>query len=229
MPADAPVTATTFPLSAMRPCCPRAHGPPMRAPLTVSPVVQPRDRAASPPARAAPRRPLQRRHRVAARRCPGQAARRPLLRRHRGAARECAGKRQSAASATASRCCPGDVRPPDPVAARRRRRAARGGTRVRARWLACTGMHALEPEEAEVKAAGGVVAPRGRARSPSSTAPATTTGRCPRASSTRARAGRRPRCARSGRRPGCAARSAPSSRRSSTTTARAAPRPSATG
>jgi len=28
---------------------------------------------------------------------------------------------------------------------------------VRARWLACTGMHALDPEAAEVKASGGVV------------------------------------------------------------------------
>ena len=74
----------------------------------------------------------------------------------------------------------------------------------------------VDPEAAEVKAAGGVVWRRGEDGSSSSsrTAPATTTGRCPRASSTRASAGRRRRCARSRRRSGCAAASARSSSRS---------------
>ena len=59
------------------------------------------------------------------------------------------------------------------------------------------------------------LAARGRAgsRSRSCTARATTTGRCPRASSTPARAGRRPPCARSRRRSGCAAGSGASCRR----------------
>ena len=56
-----------------------------------------------------------------------------------------------------------------------------------------------------IDAAGGVVMRDGRVAA-SSTGRATTTGRCPRASSTRASPGRRRRCARWRRRPGCACR-----------------------
>ena len=61
-------------------------------------------------------------------------------------------------------------------------------------------MRPMDPEDAEVKAAGGVVwraRRRARARSRSCIGRATTTGRCRRASSIPARTGRRPRCARS--------------------------------
>src|SRR4051794_12467824 len=63
----------------------------------------------------------------------------------------------------------------------------------------------------------------------SSTVPSTTTGRCPRASSTRARAGRTPPFARCARRPAIAVPCARSSARWSTPTPRDAPRPCATG
>src|SRR5512133_306635 len=66
-------------------------------------------------------------------------------------------------------------------------------------------------------------------RSRSSIDPSTTTGPCPRASSTRARAGRTPPCARCTRRRGIAASCARSSARWSTPIPRGARRPSATG
>ncbi len=69
--------------------------------------------------------------------------------------------------------------------------------------------------------------PRRRAmapRSPSCTGPATTTGRCRRASSRPGSAGATPPCARCARRPGCDARSARSWRRRATATARGRPK-----
>ena len=97
-------------------------------------------------------------------------------------------------------------RAPRAVRARRRRREgdASDGSRPRAGWWCATARRH-----------------RGAAWC---TARATTTGRCPRASSTRARASRRPRCARWRRRPACAARSGASCRDASTATTRTGPK-----